>query len=92
MVQWKELTSREVRSPAAYSIVDTLAGLVPPATGNVNPASFDDGAVARAVPDGVWAAAAMAASIAAALAGAGAAEAVRIGADRIPPNTWLPGR
>ncbi|MCL2733729.1 MAG: ADP-ribosylglycohydrolase family protein [Actinomycetia bacterium] len=32
------------------SIVNTRAGLVPPATGNDNPASFDDGAVARAVP------------------------------------------
>ncbi|MER5788144.1 ADP-ribosylglycohydrolase family protein [Streptomyces sp. NPDC001980] len=97
------------------SIVNTLAGLVPPATGNDNPACFDDGAVARAVPvgirwaghpdraagvatrlaeithadDGVWAAAAMAASIAAALAGADPAEAVRVGAGRIPPDTWL---
>ncbi|WP_405795448.1 ADP-ribosylglycohydrolase family protein [Streptomyces sp. NBC_01506] len=97
------------------SIVNTRAGLTPPATGNDNPASFDDGAVARAVPvgirhagdperaarvatrlaeithadDGVWAAAAMAASIAAALAGADAVEAVTAGVDRIPQDTWL---
>jgi ADP-ribosylglycohydrolase len=35
------------------SIVNTLAGLTPPATGNDNPAHFDDGAVARAVPVGL---------------------------------------
>jgi ADP-ribosylglycohydrolase len=35
------------------SIVNTLAGLTPPATGNDNPAHFDDGAVARAVPVGI---------------------------------------
>jgi len=77
------------------SIVNAQAGLTPPATGNDNPAHFDDGAVPRAVPvgiryagrpdqaalvatrlaeithaeDGVWAAAAMAASIAAAVSG-----------------------
>lgn len=97
------------------SIVNTLAGLVPPATGNDNPAHFDDGAVARAVPvgirhagfplraaevatrlaeithadDGVWAAAAMAASVATALAGADVDEVIRAGAELIPPSTWL---
>jgi ADP-ribosylglycohydrolase len=35
------------------SIVNTRAGLIPPATGNDNPAHFDDGAVARAVPVGL---------------------------------------
>ena len=35
------------------SIVNTRAGLTPPATGNDNPAHFDDGAVARAVPVGL---------------------------------------
>ncbi|MBG0851385.1 ADP-ribosylglycohydrolase family protein [Streptomyces spinoverrucosus] len=97
------------------SIVNAQAGLVPPATGNDNPAYFDDGAVARAVPvgirhaghpdraadvatrlaeithadDGVWAAAAMAAGIAAALSGADAATAVETGAARIPADSWL---
>ncbi|MFF2848239.1 ADP-ribosylglycohydrolase family protein [Streptomyces sp. NPDC058001] len=97
------------------SIVNTRAGLTPPATGNDNPACFDDGAVARAVPvgirhaghpeqaarvatrlaeithadDGVWAAAAMAASIAAALSGADTVEAVTTGVDRIPRDSWL---
>jgi ADP-ribosylglycohydrolase len=97
------------------SIINTQAGLTPPATGNDNPAHFDDGAVPRAVPagirhagrpdqaalvatrlaeithaeDGVWAAAAMAASIAAAVSGADAAEAVSAGVAQIPPDTWL---
>lgn len=97
------------------SIVNTRAGLVPPATGNDNPACFDDGAVARAVPvgirhagrpeqaadvatrlaeithadDGVWAAAAMAAGIAAALSGADAAASVRTGIEHIPADSWL---
>jgi ADP-ribosylglycohydrolase len=97
------------------SIINTRAGLTPPATGNDNPAHFDDGAVPRAVPagiryasrpeqaalvatrlaeithaeDGVWAAAAMAASIAAAISGADAAEAVHAGLDQIPTDTWL---
>jgi ADP-ribosylglycohydrolase len=97
------------------SIVNTQAGITPPATGSDNPALFDDGAVARAVPvgirhaghpdqaaevasrlaeithadDGVWAAAAMAAGIAAALSGAHAAEAIDIGLGQIPPGTWL---
>lgn len=35
------------------SIVNARAGLTPPATGNDNPAHFDDGAVARAVPVGL---------------------------------------
>ena len=35
------------------SIINTVAGLAPPATGNDNPAHFDDGAVARAVPVGI---------------------------------------
>ena len=35
------------------SIVNAQAGLTPPATGNDNPARFDDGAVARAVPVGI---------------------------------------
>jgi ADP-ribosylglycohydrolase len=97
------------------SIVNAQAGLTPPATGNDNPAHFDDGAVARAVPagiryagrpdraaevatrlaeithaeDGVWAAAAMAASVATAMSGADAAEAISAGVDRIPEHTWL---
>jgi ADP-ribosylglycohydrolase len=97
------------------SIINIQAGLTPPATGNDNPAHFDDGAVARAVPvgiryagrpdqavlvatrlaeithaeDGVWAAAAMAASIAAAVAGVDAAEVVRAGVAQVPPDTWL---
>ncbi|MEV8388927.1 MULTISPECIES: ADP-ribosylglycohydrolase family protein [unclassified Streptomyces] len=97
------------------SIVNAQAGLTPPATGNDNPAHFDDGSVARAVPvgirhagdpqraaevatrlaqithadDGVWAAAAMAASIAAALGGAEPAQALRAGIDQISSGTWL---
>ncbi|MFE2041348.1 ADP-ribosylglycohydrolase family protein [Streptomyces sp. NPDC059477] len=97
------------------SIVNAQAGLVPPATGNDNPACFDDSAVARAVPvgirhaghpdqaarvatrlaeithadDGVWAAAAMAAGISAALSGADAVEAVAIGVAQIPRDSWL---
>jgi ADP-ribosylglycohydrolase len=35
------------------SIANARAGLTPPATGNDNPAHFDDGAVARAVPVGL---------------------------------------
>jgi ADP-ribosylglycohydrolase len=35
------------------SILNARAGLTPPATGNDNPAHFDDGAVARAVPVGL---------------------------------------
>src|SRR5882757_9602857 len=35
------------------SIINARAGLTPPATGNDNPAHFDDGAVARAVPVGL---------------------------------------
>jgi ADP-ribosylglycohydrolase len=97
------------------SIVNAQAGLTPPATGNDNPAHFDDGAVARAVPvgihysgrpepaaqvatrlaeithaeDGVWAAAAMAASIAAAASGADAETAVHAGREQIPSGSWL---
>jgi ADP-ribosylglycohydrolase len=100
------------------SIVNIRAGLTPPASGNDNPAHFDDGAVARSVPvgirhwdrperaalvatslaeithaeDGVWAAAAMAASIAAAVSGADAAETIAAGADQIPADTWLARR
>ncbi|MDX6430439.1 MAG: hypothetical protein QOE54_2805 [Streptosporangiaceae bacterium] len=117
---WRKLVvdrADDIRSGIAErsSIVNALAGLVPPATGNDNPAHFDDGAVARAVPvgiryagrpglaaevatrvaeithagDGVWAAAAMAASVAAALSGAHAADAVTAGLDQIPPGSWL---
>ena len=97
------------------SIINTRAGLTPPATGNDNPASFDDGAVARAVPvgirhagdpeqaakiatrlaeithadDGVWAAAAMAAGVAAAVSGTSAADTISVGVKQIPPGTWL---
>lgn len=97
------------------SIVNAEAGLTPPATGNDNPAHFDDGAVARAVPagirhagdpdravlvatrlasithaeDGVWAAGAMAASVAAAVTGADAAAVVDAGIARIPADSWL---
>jgi ADP-ribosylglycohydrolase len=109
--------SEEVWSGIAErsSIVNIQAGLTPPATGNDNPAHFDDGAVARAVPvgiryagrpdeaaevatrlaeithaeDGVWAAAAMAASVAAALSGADTADAVGVGVGRIPADSWL---
>ncbi|SDU79000.1 ADP-ribosylglycohydrolase family protein [Jiangella alkaliphila] len=97
------------------SIVNAEAGLTPPATGNDNPAHFDDGAVARAVPagirhaddperavlvatrlaeithaeDGVWAAGAMAASVAAAVSGASTAAVVDAGIARIPADSWL---
>lgn len=117
---WRELIvdrADDIRTGIAEraSIVNTLAGLAPQATANDNPAYFDDGAVARAVPvgiryagrpdqaaavatrlaeithadDGVWAAAAMAASIATALSGAPAADAVGAGLDQIPSDTWL---
>jgi ADP-ribosylglycohydrolase len=97
------------------SIINAKAGLTPPATGNDNPAHFDDGAVARAVPvgirhagdpdlaarvatrlaeithadDGVWAAAAMAASVAAAMSGANATDTIAAGVSRIPEGSWL---
>lgn len=55
---WRKLVvdrSEEVWSGIAErsSIVNAQAGLTPPATGNDNPAHFDDGAVARAVPVGI---------------------------------------
>ena len=97
------------------SIVNARRGLRSPETGNDNPAHFDDGAVARAVPagirlpgqpdraadvarvlaeitnaaDGVWAAQAMAATISAAVGGAGLAEAIETGRQRIPADSWL---
>jgi ADP-ribosylglycohydrolase len=97
------------------SIVNARRGLRSPETGNDNPAHFDDGAVARAVPvgialagdpdgaaavaatmaeitnaaDGVWAAQAMAATVAAAVGGAGLADAIETGRQRIPADSWL---
>jgi ADP-ribosylglycohydrolase len=97
------------------SIVNARRGLRPPETGNDNPAHFDDGAVARAVPvgvllagrpdtaadvaraiaeitnaaDGVWAAESMAATISAAVAGAGLPEVIETGRRRIPGDSWL---
>jgi ADP-ribosylglycohydrolase len=97
------------------SIVNARRGLVPPATGNDNPAHYDDGAVARAVAvgarfpgdtgraaqvatamaeitnaaDGVWAAAAMGAAIAAAVGGGGWDEALDAALRQVPPGSWL---
>ncbi|WP_344892986.1 ADP-ribosylglycohydrolase family protein, partial [Nonomuraea antimicrobica] len=55
---WREMVvdrAGEVWSGVAErsSIVNAEEGLTPPATGNDNPAHFDDGAVARAVPVGI---------------------------------------
>lgn len=97
------------------SIINSLKGLKPPATGNDNPHHFDDGAVARAVPiglklygdpdraahvaglmasitnaeDGIYAAQAMAACIALAVAGAEPDEIVAAGMKQIPDESWL---